>query len=214
MLTDIRTAIAGLISAKYLGPDHVENIGIIGSGGQARLQLEYLTHATNCRTVKVWNRNAETAKAFAVEMGKQGFDVALAGNVEDLVKKCNLIVTTTPSSTPLIRAEWIQKGTHITAVGADAPGKQEIDEKIVKLADIVSVDSYSQCKDHGEIAAAFAQGLVNHEGLIELGKIIDNGVKARTDNQQITLTDLTGVAVQDIKIALCVYKSYMNQSKQ
>ena len=81
------------------------------------------------------------------------------------------------------------------------------------MADIVSVDSYAQCMDHGKIAVAFTKGLVNHVGLIELGEIIDNGVKDRTDNQQITLTDLTGVAVQDIKTAPSVYKSYMNQSK-
>ncbi|MEH0020226.1 MAG: hypothetical protein V6Z89_11260 [Desulfobacter sp.] len=214
MLTDIRTAIAGFIAAKYLGPDHIEQIGIIGSGGQARLQLEYLTHLTDCRKVKVWNRNPETANAFAMEMKARGFDVELAEDVETLVRQCNLIVTTTPSNTPLIQADWIQMGTHITAVGADAPGKQEIDENIVKMADIVSVDSYSQCMDHGEIAKAFANGLVKREELIELGEIIGNGVKARTDERQITLADLTGVAVQDIKIALSVYESYMHQSKE
>lgn len=213
LLTDVRTAIAGFVAAKYLGPDHVEKIGIIGSGGQARLQLEYLTHLTNCRTVKIWNRNSETAKAFATEMLGQGFHVELTKDVETLVRQCNLIVTTTPSNTPLIKADWIQMGTHITAVGADAPGKQEIDEKIVEMADIVSVDSYSQCMDHGEIAVAYAKGLVTREGLIELGEIIDKGMRARTNNQQITLSDLTGVAVQDIKITLSVYKSYMNQSK-
>lgn len=205
---------AGFIAAKYLGPDHVKKIGILGSGGQARLQLEYLSHATDCRDVLVWNRNIETAKAFAMEMSEKGYHVVLAADVETLTRQCNLIVTTTPSTTPLIRAEWIQKGTHITAVGADAPGKQELDERIVELADIRAVDSYSQCMDHGEIAMACANGLVGREGLIELGEIIAKGVKARTEDCQITLADLTGVAVQDIKISLAVFESYTKKSNQ
>ena len=212
MLTDIRTAMAGFIAAKYLGPDHVEQIGIIGSGCQARLQLEYLTYATNCRSVEIWSRTPETAKTFAMEMISRGFHAAVTGDVETLVRECNLIVTATSSKTPLIQSEWIQKGTHITAVGADAPGKQEIDEKIVEIADIICVDSYSQCMDHGEIATAAAKGRVKRDRLTELGEIIAGGAKARTDNRQITLADLTGVAVQDIKIALCVYNAFINQS--
>lgn len=212
LLTDIRTAIAGLIAAKYLGPERVEKIGIIGCGGQARFQLEYLTHITDCRRVMVWNRNSDSVKPFSVEMEQLGFRVEAVKDLKTLTRECNLIVTTTPSTAPLIKPEWIRKGTHITAVGADAPGKQELDEKIVELADISAVDSCSQCIDHGEVAQAFAKGLVSCENLIELGEIIRTGVKARTDEQQITLADLTGVAVQDIKIALSVYESYINQS--
>lgn len=214
VLTDIRTAIAGLIAAKYLGPDRIEKIGIIGSGGQARFQLEYLTYLTDCRAVRVWNHNPETAKSFAREMESLGFHVEMARDVETVTRECNLIITTTPSTSPLIKHEWIRKGTHITAVGADAPGKQELDEKIVEIADIRAVDSYSQCIDHGEVAGAYAKELVGREGLIELGEIIAAGVKARTDERQITLADLTGVAVQDIKIALSVYESYTNQSRK
>lgn len=211
MLTDIRTAMAGLIAAKYLGPGRVDKIGILGSGGQARLQLEYLTHVTDCRDVRVWNRNPDTAQAFASEMAGKGFRVQVSPDPETLARACNLIVTTTPSTTPLLRAEWIQKGTHITAVGADAPGKQELDEKIVEMADLRVVDACSQCMDHGEVAAACTRGLVGKEGLVELGEIIATGQKARTDDSQITLADLTGVAVQDIKITLSVFESVMNK---
>ncbi|MCG8619238.1 MAG: hypothetical protein MI802_23700 [Desulfobacterales bacterium] len=211
MLTEIRTAIAGLIAAKYLGPDRVEKIGVIGSGGQARFQLTYLSHVTDCSEVMVWNRNPETAKAFAREMGEKGFRVTLAPDPETLAKSCNFIVTTTPSTTPLLQAEWIQKGTHITAVGADAPGKQELEGTIVEMADIRSVDSYAQCMDHGEVARACEAGLVDRKGLVELGEIIAKGANARTDQNQITLADLTGVAVQDIKISLSVYESYINR---
>lgn len=213
LLTDIRTAIAGLIAAKYLGPKRVEKIGIIGCGGQAKFQLEYLTHITDCRSVMVWNHTPDSINKFKREVERFGFRVEEAMDIAALARECNLIITTTPSTTPLIKPEWVREGTHITAVGADAPGKQELDEKLVELADIRAVDSYSQCIDHGEVAQAYARKLVNRDDLIELGEIVAAGVKARTDEQQITLADLTGVAVQDIKIALSVYESYTKSSK-
>lgn len=209
ILTEIRTAMAGLIASKYLAPRHIKKIGIVGSGGQAHYQLEYLRYITDCREVCVWNRDLKNAEAFAADMEKSGFNMRISQDLKTLAQECNLIVMTTPSTQPLLKAEWIKKGTHITAMGADAPGKQELDEKIVEMADICAVDSCSQCMDHGEISTAFKKGLIREDKLIELGQIISTGSKARTDEKQITLADLTGVAVQDIKITLSVYESYL-----
>jgi len=209
-LTDIRTAIAGAIAAKYLAPSHVKAIGIVGTGIQARLQLRYLQNITDCKKVYVWGRSEEARAAYAKEMHQNGFDIIPTDNIEELVINSNLIVTTTPSTKPLIKAEWLAPGTHITAMGADAKGKQELDPTIIARADLVVADSISQCIDHGEIADAVENKLIAPDNVIELGSLLKNG-KARDNDQQITVADLTGVATQDVQIAKLIYEAIQNQ---
>ncbi|MCB1550655.1 MAG: ornithine cyclodeaminase family protein [Alphaproteobacteria bacterium] len=203
-LTQLRTAMAGLISAKYLAPNIINAIGVIGTGGQARMQVDILKDWTDCRNVFVWGRNPEKSRQYKEEMEQKGFSVTISRTPSDLAKNCNLIITTTSAREPLLHADDIQSGTHITAMGADAPGKIELDPQIIAKADIVVVDNKSQCIDHGEICRAYKQGFITNENLIELGQIIDTPSLRRKDNHQITISDLTGVAVQDIQIAKAV----------
>lgn len=207
-LTDMRTAIAGSIAAKLLAPADIRRIGIVGAGIQARLQLECLRSITDCRRVLVWNRTVANAEALVHSLRDSNVDAHVAEDVEYLVRECNLIVTATPSTEPLIRADWVQAGTHITAVGADTPGKQELDEALVERADICVVDSTSQCTDHGEIQVAFAKGLIDESKLEELGDVIGGRARGREAPEQISVADLTGVAVQDIAIAKSVYEHW------
>ena len=207
-LTDMRTAIAGSIAAKLLAPAEIRRIGIVGAGIQARLQLECLRPITDCRRVLVWNRTVANAEALVQSLSDSNMDAHVAEDLEFLVRECNLIVTTTPATEPLIRADWVQAGTHITAVGADTPGKQELDEALVERADICVVDSTSQCTDHGEIQVAFAKGLIDESKLEELGDVIGGRARGRETPEQISVGDLTGVAVQDIAIAKSVYEHW------
>src|SRR5690606_33630678 len=112
--------------------------------------------------------------------------------------------TTTAAKKPLIHAKDVQSGTHITAVGADAPGKQELDPEIFRLADICVVDSMSQCLDHGETYHPHQAGIVNEKDLVELGNVISSSKWQRQSEDQITIADLTGISVQDIQIAKSV----------
>ena len=207
-LTDMRTAIAGSIAAKLLAPADIQRIGIVGAGTQARLQLECLRSITDCRRVLVWNRTVANAEALVQSLSDSNVDAHVAEDLEYLVRACNLIVTTTPAKEPLIRADWVQAGTHITAVGADAPEKQELDEALIEKADICVVDSASQCTDHGEIQAAIANGLIDASKLLELGDLIGGRATGRETPEQISVADLTGVAVQDIAIATSVYERW------
>ena len=207
-LTDMRTAIAGSIAAKHLAPSDIQRIGIVGAGIQARLQLECLRSITDCRRVLVWNRTVANAEALVRSLSNSNVDAQVAEDLEYLVRTCNLIVTTTPAKKPLIRADWVQAGTHITAVGADAPEKQELDEALMERADICVVDSASQCTDHGEIHTAIANGLIDASKLKELGDVIGGRTTGREAPEQISVADLTGVAVQDIAIATSVYKRW------
>lgn len=203
MLTSIRTAIAGQLVAQVMAPTVVKGIGLIGTGDQARLQLEYLKLITECRDVHVWGPNLENRKIFKEDMSKQGFNIHLYESPELVARNSNLIVTTTPSRKEILKSEWINPGTHITAVGADSLGKQELDPMIIKRAGLLVVDSIEQCSKYGEFSHAIAQGLVSINDLTELGEILNLAQRARNDSDpdQISIADLTGIAVQDAQIA-------------
>ncbi len=201
-LTQLRTAIAGLISAKYLAPKKITNIGIVGTGKQAEMQLNILKNLTTCRNVYIWGRSAKKSLQYKKTMEKQGFKINVVSSTTDIIENCNLIVTATSAEEPILTT--IHSGTHITAVGADAPGKIELNPKIISNADILCADSKAQCIDHGEIHYAYKEKMIKENNIIELGQLILDQTLGRTQNDQITVTDLTGIAVQDIQIAKAI----------
>ncbi|EPJ46096.1 MAG: hypothetical protein OFPII_22590 [Osedax symbiont Rs1] len=210
-LTDIRTAAAGALAAKYFAPKKVTAIGIIGTGIQARLQLLHLQRHTPCKTIWVWGRNAENLAKFVAQLPGE-FQVNIASSPRQVASHANLIVTTTPSETALLQTDDIQPGTHITAIGADTAHKQELAAGILKKAAIVVVDSVSQSRSRGEVFQAVSAGEITLSAVIELGTAIQDPKLQRLNDQQITLVDLTGVAVQDMMIAKAVYvNSILNQ---
>ena len=207
LLTNIRTAVAGAISAKYLAPEGVDKIGMVGAGTQARLQLSYLKPVTSCRQVMVWGTSREELESYRLDMEKEGFVIESTEEIREIQQQCSLIVTTTPSLTPLLLSDHLQKGTHITAVGSDTPDKQELDPEILRKADLVVADSMEQCLFRGEIHQAIKAGLLEKHQMLELGKVIAGTTPGRESMDQITVADLTGVAVQDMAIAEAVYKA-------
>ena len=204
-LTNVRTAAAGAVCAKYLAPKDIERIGIIGAGTQGRMQLEYLAHVTDCKEVMVWDMDQGTMDNYKKSMNSSGYRVQTVSSTEDICAHCNLIVTATPAKAPLLSAGDIRNGTHITAMGADTPQKNELDPRILQKADIVVADSISQCLLRGEIHHALAAGVLEKERIVELGNVIISPQLRRSSAEQITVADLTGVAVQDIQIAKAVY---------
>jgi ornithine cyclodeaminase len=205
-LTDVRTAVAGAIAAKYLAPKKVSRIGIMGTGVQARAQLKHLMPLTECRDVLVWGRSSSRLDQYVSDVAAMdsGFQIESTLNAAEIQQHCNLIVTTTPATAPLIHAEHLQPGTHITAVGSDTPEKQELDSSILHQADVVVADRVAQCRLRGEISHALREQLIEVDQIVELGNIISGRAAGRTRDDQITVADLTGVAVQDIQIASAV----------
>ena len=210
-LTHLRTAAAGAIAARYLAPPEIHRIGIVGTGTQARVQLRYLMRVTDCREVIAWGRHRERLARYREELEPEGFSIDTTQDTRDVTSTCNLIVTATASTSPLLWGEQIQRGTHITAVGADTPEKQELDPAILAKADLVVADSVSQCMERGEIAHAIRGQVIEKEGIVELGHIISGKAPGRTSDDQITVADLTGVAVQDIQIAKAVYEAIRSE---
>lgn len=205
-LTDLRTAAAGAVAARLLAPSHVQSIAIIGSGIQARLQASLLRSVTACRTISLWARDAKAATACAADLSDMGFAVSQAGSAAEAASKANIVVTCTASREPLLGAGDIKPGTHITAVGADSEGKQELSAGLLMRADVVAADSLPQAMLRGDISHALAAGM-SPERIIELGAIIAGQAVGRTSDDQITIADLTGVAAQDIEIAKAVLAS-------
>ena len=196
-ITDARTAAAGAVAAKLLAPSEVTCIGIIGAGIQARLQLDYLRHVLPTRKAMVWARSNAKADAYRVE----GFEIQVADSVAELAAHCNLIVTTTPSRRWLLAAADVRPGTHITAVGSDSAGKQELEARLFEKAQVRAVDSRKQCAAYGDSAYALKAGLIAPTDFIEIGEIAENPSLGRKHESDITIADLTGVAIQDMQAA-------------
>jgi len=205
-LTEVRTAAAGAVVAKYLAPKHVDRIGIFGSGTQGRMQLLYLNSVVPCRDVVVWGRHEENLKAYKKDLEPKGYTVRTTLDAGEVASSCNLIVMATPSQKPLLSVDDIRQGTHITAMGSDTPDKIELDPEILKKADLVVADSIQQCLSRGEIFQAIQAECLVKENVVELGNVITGNASRRSSEQQITVADLTGVAVQDIQISKAVFE--------
>lgn len=205
-LTDLRTGAAGCVAAMYLAPRHVQCIGIVGTGNQAYFQLKMLQFATSCRNVMVWGRDPLKAKKLSEHPNLKSFHIHIADNLDQLTSECNLIVTTTTSAEPLLFADQIRNGTHITAMGADGMGKQELDPLIFAKANRIVVDSREACFEVGDASYALKAGIIEKEDMSELGEVICNPSLRRTSDEQITVVDLTGIAILDLQIAVATYE--------
>lgn len=195
-LTDQRTAMAGSVAAGAIVRSGSSVLGVVGAGTQARLQARLIARRLGFTTALVWARKSSAAAALAAELGGAPVDLP------ELCSRADLIVTTTPSTEPLLTSAMIAPGQRIVAVGADSPGKQELDAAILARARVV-VDSRAQCIDHGEAGWAVRAGLIQPAALIELGALLNEPIAFGRD--EIVVADLTGVAVQDVAIAKSVW---------
>ena len=212
-LTNIRTAVAGEIVAKYMAPKEISTIGVFGTGTMARMQVQALQTVTNCKRLMVWGRSESSLEAYKNDMEADGFEVNTTMESIDVTEASNLILMTTPSSMPLIDVSQIKKGTHITAMGSDTAEKQELDTKILLMADIVVADSLTQCQERGEVYKALLTNDLKLDRVIELGHAIKSSNRIRTSEDQVTVADLTGVAVQDVQIAKVVSAALLAVTK-
>ena len=204
-LTDIRTAIAGAIAAKHLSNVEIDNIGIIGAGIQANLQLKALLLVKNPKKTKIWARDSLKVNKF-IEEYKNIINIEPSSSAEELVTSSNIVVTTTPSSNPLIKNEWLKKGMHITAMGSDAEHKNELDPKIINECNLYIPDSQSQTSILGELHHALKNNFVSSDRVFrDLGSVILDPNLGRRHKDDITVCDLTGTGVQDTAIARYTY---------
>ena len=210
LITDIRTAAAGAVAAKYLARREVRRVAIIGTGGQARYQAEMLARVKSYGELRVWGRDRDKARARIEDLEKRGnlppgCRVSVAGSVAEAVADSDIVITVTASRVPLVRAEWLAPGVTVIAVGSDAPDKQELDVDVLARADRVVADSLAQCLRLGEIHHAVEKGaIVKDKVSAELGEIVAGQKPGRVSENGSIVCDLTGVGVQDVAAASLV----------
>ncbi len=201
-LTDLRTAAAGAVAARHLSRKDASCAAIFGAGMQARLQLQALRLVRPIERAVIWAREPARAEALAHEISGTGLGVRTVTDPRDAAECADILVTTTPATQPILRAEWLRPGQHVTAMGSDQPGKNELDPHCLGRADLYVSDRVSQTRLMGELRAALqASVLRDHGNLPELGDIILGHHPGRSLAEQITIADLTGTGVQDTAIA-------------
>jgi ornithine cyclodeaminase len=201
-LTDLRTGAAGALAARHLAPERLERVAVLGSGVQARWQLRCLRLVRSWRSTTAWSPTRDHLEAYCREMEAElRISCSAAAGVEDAVRGADLVITTTPSRAPIVRAAWLAPGATVIAVGSDGPDKQELDVECLARADKVVADRLSQCLELGEIHHAVRQGLLDPAKINgDLGEIV-TGTKPGREGSELIVCDLTGVGAQDAAIA-------------
>lgn len=201
-LTDIRTAAAGAVAARHLAPERVETAGVIGTGVQARLQMQAAHLVRPFRKALVHGRDPAKARACAADLATAlGIEAEATTDAAALVAASQLVVTTTASREPVLKAAWLHPGLHVTAMGSDQAGKNEIEPAALMAADAYVCDRVSQCEVSGELEAALAAGVWTKGAPAELGEVVTGAKPGRRRPQDITICDLTGTGVLDTAIA-------------
>jgi alanine dehydrogenase len=205
-ITNFRTGAAGAIAVQHLARPEATRLGLVGAGEQARTQVAAIRKVRPIATITIHSRTATRAFALRDELeATYGLTVVVVEDVAQAVRDQDIVVTTTPSTSPLVRREWVGPGTHINAVGADSPGKQELDPGILAAAKIV-VDDWAQAKDIGEINVPLARGEITPAQIYgTLGEVVAGKKPGRTAPQEITVFDATGLAIQDLALGLAIY---------
>jgi alanine dehydrogenase len=213
-ITALRTGAAGAVAAKYLANPKPKTVGMVGAGAQARTQLMGLMHVFgSIEEVRVWDINEKASSKFAEEMKNEHSQAVIhpVETVRNAVQGADVIVTATPSRKPLVNAEWVNTGAHINCIGADAPGKQELDPAVLVKSKIV-VDDWSQSCHGGEINVPVAKGIIKKDDVWgDICEIVAGLKKGRTSPDEITVFTSTGLAIQDAAAAKLAYQKALKQ---
>lgn len=202
-LTDVRTAAAGAVAARHLSREDSSKVCIIGAGVQGALQLKALCLVRPITSAVIWARDLSKAEIQAKRLADElGIRVTATDDIASAVSAADIIVTTTPSSTPLVMADWLRPGQHVTAMGSDQHHKNELQPECLVRASLYVADRRSQTEQLGELHHALKSGLMDaNRQFPELGDIVSGTVAGRKSADDITLCDLTGTGVQDTAIA-------------
>jgi ornithine cyclodeaminase len=208
ILTELRTAAVGSLATKLLGPKTIETIGIIGTGIQARYQLDMLSAITDCKNVLVWGRTPSKVDAYTSEFAGKGYNIQpVKSSPDDLLENCDLIVTTTCSREAILGNSMssTMKCKLVTCIGADAPGKYELNPSLVAKADLLVADTAAQSVERGEFQKAVGDGLIKQGSIVSLGTLIEQTELHRKDNDdRLIIFDSSGVALQDCVVSSLV----------
>jgi len=206
IITSLRTAAASAIATKYLAKKNAKTLGLIGAGIQANSHIEALTENMKIEKISVYDIDQNKARKLIKKIKEKSEIEIEFDSLEETVKNNDILVTTTPVRKPIVKDRWIEDGTHINAVGADGPGKQELESRTLKRSKII-IDDYEQAIHGGEINVPLKRNIIKISDIYgEIGEIITKKKLGRTNSNEITLFDSTGLAIQDAALAAEIYK--------
>ncbi|MBD0703991.1 MULTISPECIES: ornithine cyclodeaminase family protein [unclassified Pseudomonas] len=213
LLTGLRTGASGAVSVKALARKNAKKITCIGSGNQARMQIRAISLVMQIEEIHAWSRNPETLAGFKADIeGEFAIPVILADSKKEAVEQADILITTTRGKGPLVEASWVKPGTHIVAIGTDMKGKQELDPEIFRHAKVVN-DSISQCIDKGETWHPLNEKIISLGDIHgELGEILLGTKPGRENDEEITIFDSTGMAIQDNTTAEKIYRNALENN--
>ncbi|WP_369959794.1 ornithine cyclodeaminase family protein [Pseudomonas benzenivorans] len=213
LLTGLRTGASGAVSVKALARKNARKITCIGTGKQARMQIRAISLVMQIEEIHAWSRRPESRECFKADIeGEFGIPVILADSKQQAVEQADILITTTRGKGPLVEASWVKPGTHIVAIGTDMKGKQEFEPEIFRNAKIVT-DSNSQCIDKGETWHPLNAKIIGLDAIHgELGEILLGTKPGRENDEEITIFDSTGMAIQDNTTAEKIYRNALENN--
>jgi ornithine cyclodeaminase/alanine dehydrogenase-like protein (mu-crystallin family) len=211
----IRTGAASGVATKYLAPPEAARVGIIGTGRQARTQLQAMARIRKLDGVKAFSRDLNRLNTFCREMTEDlGLLVEPASSAEEATRFGEILCTATTAAQPVVRGEWLQPGAHINAIGANTANHRELDDEAVARATLIAVDSAEQSrKESGDLIQGLANLGKGWEAVIELHSLVTGKHAGRSSADQITLFKSHGIALWDVAVAGFVYEQARQQGK-
>jgi alanine dehydrogenase len=211
----IRTGAASGIATKYLALPEASRMGLIGTGRQARTQLQAIAQVRKLTGVKVFGRNQDRLQSFCREMSEElGISVEPASSAEDATRFGEIVTTATSAPTPVVFGESLQPGAHINAIGANSANRRELDDEAVRRASLIAVDFLEQSrKESGDLIQGLANIGRSWDDVIELHSVVTGKHAGRTSADQITLFKSHGIALWDVSVAGFVYQQALQKGK-
>lgn len=208
-LTAIRTGATAGVAAKYLAPPDASSLGIIGSGSEARMQIEAMAAVRPIKRAKVYSRSAERREAFAREMGDRlGIDLQPVDDPRKTIEDADIlaVATNTGPAGPALFGSWLRPGLHVSSIGSTMATQREIDHEVWARADWVVLDTRRLLQESGDALVAKQHGTLDEAKLVELSEVVAGKAPGRSSPEQTTLYKSVGTGIQDVAVAYCAYR--------
>jgi alanine dehydrogenase len=208
LITGLRTGACGAVSVKALARKNAKKITSIGTGNQARMQIRAINEVMKIEEIHAWSRNPDTLSKYKADIESEfGIPVITANSKKEAVEQADILITTTRGKGSLVEADWVKPGTHIVAIGTDQQGKQELDPEIFRNAKVV-VDSIAQCIEKGETQHPLNKNIMSKDDIhAEIGEILLGKKPGRENDEEVTIFDSTGMAIQDNTTSTKIYQN-------
>jgi ornithine cyclodeaminase/alanine dehydrogenase len=208
LITGLRTGASGAVSVKALAKKNAKKIASVGTGNQARMQIRAINEVMKIEEIHAWSRTPDTLSKYKTDIEREfGIPVIVASSKKEAVEQADILITTTRGRGELVDADWVKPGTHIVAIGTDQRGKQELDPELFRTAKII-VDSITQCTEKGETWHPLNRNIITKDDIhAEIGEILLGRKPGRESDEEITIFDSTGMAIQDNTTASKIYEN-------